>query len=571
MQTLPRIFDWIIVGAGSAGCVLANRLSADPANRVLLIEAGGSDRNILIRMPAAFSLPMHDSRFNWGYFSEPESQLDGRCIDCARGKGFGGSSSINGMVWVRGNQGDFDDWEKLGAKGWRYASVLPYFQRAENYGRYRELSDTDRQWRGSEGPMRVIAGRMNNPLYRAFIKAGIEAGYGETSDYNGYRQEGFGVMDMNVWHGERWSAALAYLHSVRHGRRNLTVLPKSEVLDLSLHEGRVRGVRIRYASGRMREFRATKEVILSAGSIGSPLILMRSGIGEGAHLHAVGITPQHELPGVGKNLMDHMEIYMQRACTQSITLNGILGIVPRALIGVRWLLTRTGPGITNHFESCGFIRSRAGVKWPDLQYHFLPGAISYDGKTATEGHGFQVHIGSLRSRSRGSVRLRDANPDTPPEIRFNYMAYPEDWVEARAAINLTREIFAQPALDPFRGSEITPGPHLQSDEQLDRFLRAELQTAYHPCGTCKMGTDSEAVVDPECKLHGLEGLRVVDSSIMPMIPSGNLNAPTIMLAEKAADMILGNEPPPPFEHENWYASDWRIRQRESAPKRSISD
>lgn len=554
-----READFVIVGAGSAGCVLANRLSADGRDRVHLLEYGGADRSLFLRMPAAFSMPLRMPRFDWGLYSEPEPGLGGRRVHQARGKVLGGSSSINGMVYVRGCAGDFEEWAALGATGWGYADVLPYFRRAEDcaYG-----AD---DYRGVGGPLSVCNGNgMHNPLYRAFIEAGRQAGYGVTADSNGFRQEGFGRMDMTVRDGERCSAALAYLRPAR-ARRNLSVETRACARRVIMDGRRAVGVEYR-RGGAIRRVRARREVIVCASTFNSPKLLMLSGIGPAGQLREHGIGVVCDLPGVGANLQDHLEVWVQQACTRPITLNGRLGALHKALIGARWLLFRRGLGATNHFESSGYIRSRAGLEFPDIQFHFLAGAIAYDGSRAAAGHGYQVHVGANKPASRGAVRLRSADPDAPPALIFNYLSEAADRRTFREGVRLTREILAQPAFDAFRGTELAPGDAVRSDEALDAWVAATAETAYHPAGTCRMGTDRLAVVDPECRVHGVEGLRVVDSSIMPTLTNGNLNAPTIMIAEKAADHILGRplltpSSAPAFRPPNWRASQRLHEQR----------
>ena len=556
-------FDYIVIGAGSAGCVLANRLSEDPAHSVLLLEAGKDDRSLFIRMPTALSIPMNTPRFSWGYWGEPEPGLDGRRMDCARGKVLGGSSAINGMVYVRGHAADFDQWVEAGATGWSYADCLPYFKRAERW-----MGGED-PYRGGEGPVDTCNGNnMKNPLYTAFIAAGEEAGYGRTEDYNGYRQEGFGAMHMTVRRGERCSTDWAYLAPARK-RPNLTVVTEAEVDKLILSGKQVRGVWYQ-RRGERSEVSARREVILSAGSIGSPAILQRSGIGPSQVLADAGVSVQHELAGVGENLQDHLEVYFQYRCKAPITVNGHLGWLAKLRIGVQWVLTKTGLGATNHFESCGFIRSRAGLASPDIQYHFLPAAIRYDGKAAFEGHGFQVHVGPNKPGSRGTVRISSPNAQDEPQIFFNYLATEQDREDWRTCLRLTREILQQPALDRYRGDEIQPAVDLSDAEATDRWVRDNVETAYHPSCSCKMGAadDAMAVVDPECRVRGLDGLRVVDSSIFPTIPNGNLNAPTIMVAERASDLIRGKAPLRE-EAPVWQAPEWQHRQREGAPVRSV--
>jgi choline dehydrogenase len=552
---MTETFDYIIVGAGSAGCVLAARLSEDPRNRVLVLEYGGSDNSIFIRMPSALNIPLNSARYNWGYASEPEPNLDNRRINQPRGKVLGGSSSINGLVYVRGNALDFERWEELGARGWAYRDVLPYFRRAETH-----LEGAD-EYRGGDGPLATRTGISQNPLYRAFVAAAKEAGYVESADLNGYRQEGFGRFDMTVKNGVRWSAALAYLHPAMR-RKNLVVRTHALVTGLVL-DGR-RAVGVRYArGGREETVAAAREVILAGGAINSPQLLKLSGIGPAAELQALGIPVVHDLPGVGENLQDHLEFYFQVAAKLPVTLYSAMGLFARGRIGIRWLLRRDGLGATNHFEAGGFIRSRAGIRYPDIQYHFLPLAMSYDGRKLATEHGYQVHVGPMRSKSRGWVRLRSADPRESPRIQFNYMSHPDDWAEMRACVHLTREILAQPAFDPFRGREIQPGANVTGAAQIDAFIRATAESAYHPCGTCRMGVDGDpmAVVDRETRVIGMERLRVVDAAIMPSITNGNLNAPVIMLAEKAADHILGRPPLPPSNAPFYVAENWQTAQR----------
>ncbi len=548
-----QTFDYVIVGAGSAGCVLANRLTEDGAARVLLVEAGGSDRSIFLQMPTGLAIAMTHPRYGWHYWTEPEPYLGGRRLHCPRGRVLGGSSSVNGMAYVRGNALDYDAWAAGGAAGWSYAEVLPYFRKAESF------SGGGDEYRGDSGPLHTARGRMANPLYRAFIEAGEQAGYARTADMNGFRQEGFGPMDMTVHRGRRWSTANAYLRPVV-GRANLAVATRALVTRLLLEGRRVRGLEYRQG-GAVRSVEARRAVILSTGPINTPQLLMLAGIGPAAHLREHGIDVIHDLPGVGGNLQDHLELYIQQACTRPVTLHAATGLLPKALIGVRWITCKTGLGATNHFESGGFIRSRPGVRWPDIQYHFLPLAASYDMQQQIRQHGYQAHAGPMRSKSRGTVRLASADPRDPPRIRFNYMSHTDDWADMRACVRLTREIFAQPAFDPYRGEELAPGHAVENDADIDAFVRQTVQSAYHPCGTCKMGTDRMAVVDPEGQVRGIEGLRVVDSSIMPTITTGNLNAPTIMIAEKAADAIRGRQPLPASKASFYDTPDWKTTQR----------
>ena len=558
---MQQTYDYIIVGAGSAGCVLADRLSANGQYSVLLLERGGSDFNIMIQMPTALSYPMNTEKYCWQYHSEPEPGLDGRSLHTPRGKVLGGSSSINGMVYVRGHACDFDQWQEMGASGWDYQSCLPYFKRAESWERGAD------DYRGSDGPVGTCNGNgmQKNPLYEAFINAGQDAGYGYTADYNGYRQEGFGPMHMTVKDGVRSSTSRAYLKRTK-SRRNLDVLTHVSCRRVlfSKQDGRLRAMGIEFDhKGKRREVSAKKEVILSAGSIGSPQLLQVSGIGPGDVLTNAGVKVLSDMPGVGANLQDHLEVYFQYKCTQPITLNSKLGLFGKGLIGTEWILFKTGLGATNHFESCGFIRSKKGIKWPDIQYHFLPAAMRYDGRAAFDGHGFQVHVGPNKPKSRGTVHIQSSDPEQSPEIRFNYLTDQQDIEDWRACIRLTREILQQPSLDPYRGDELMPGMAVQSDEEIDAWVRQNVESAYHPSCTVKMGREDDpmAVLDSECRVRGVDRLRVVDSSVFPMITNGNLNAPTIMVAEKAADMILGRPPLEAREVPVWIHPDYETQQR----------
>lgn len=550
--------DFVIVGAGSAGCAMAYRLSEDGKNSVIVIEFGGTDKGPLIQMPGALSFPMNMKRYDWGFQSEPEPHLGNRRLATPRGKVIGGSSSINGMVYVRGHAQDFNHWSERGAQGWSYADVLPYFKRMENWDSGGHGGDAS--WRGTDGPLHVTRGKRDNPLFEAFVKAGEQAGYHVTNDYNGEKQEGFGPMEQTVHKGRRWSAANAYLKPAL--KRSNCDLVTGFVRKIVVEDGRAVGVEVE-RGGRIETIHARREVILAASSINTPKILMLSGIGPAQHLSEHGVDVVVDRPGVGQNLQDHLEVYIQMASLQPITLYKYWNLFGKAWVGAKWLFTKTGPGASNQFESAAFIRSSAGVDYPDIQYHFLPIAVRYDGQAAAEGHGFQAHVGPMRSPSRGEITLRSNDPKDPPRIVFNYMSEVEDWEKFRTCIRLTREIFAQKAFEPYAGKEIQPGIDLQSDEDLDDFIRDHAESAYHPCGTAKMGRadDPMAVVDPECRVIGVDGLRVADSSIFPRITNGNLNGPSIMVGEKAADHILGKQPLAPSNARPWMHSDWRTRQR----------
>jgi len=554
MQKQKNI-DYIVVGAGSAGAIVASRLSEDPNCEVLLVEYGGGDGSVFVRMPSALGIPMNSKKYNWGFETAPEPYLDNRRMNCPRGKVLGGTSSINGMVYVRGNAADFDQWEEQGASGWNYQNCLPYFKKFENH----QCRDTD--YTGNEGPVAISDGNnMRNPLYRAFIDAGVEAGYGETEDYNGFRQEGFGQKFMNVDRGIRASTGYSYL-KVAKKRPNLTILKRALVTRIVFEGKTATGIECKIG-GKIRLYSANKEVILSAGAIGSPQLLQVSGIGPRQTLEAAGIDLLHELPGVGENLQDHLEFNFQYRCKQPISLNSELGLFKKGLIGARWLLFKTGLGRTNHFEACAFIRSKAGVKSPDIQYHFLPGAITYDGSVAVKGHGFQVHVGHNKPTSRGHVRAQSGDLSQHPEILFNYLETETDREGFRDCVHLTREVMSQPAMDAFRGEVIQPTEQVQSNEQIDAFVRASVDSAYHPCGTCKIGADEMAVVDSELRVQGIENLRVIDASVFPTIPNGNLNAPTMMLAERGADMVKGVALRPSLKVPVYVDESWQERQRE---------
>ncbi|KZX98747.1 MULTISPECIES: choline dehydrogenase [unclassified Sulfitobacter] len=549
--------EFVIVGAGSAGCAIAYRL-AEAGRSVIVIEHGGTDMGPFIQMPAALSYPMNMRRYDWGYKSEPEPNLGNRQLVCPRGKVIGGSSSINGMVYVRGHAKDFDHWEEQGAQGWAFADVLPYYKRMETW--HDGGHGGDPAWRGTDGPLHVSRGPRQNPLFDAFVQAGSQAGYEVTEDYNGQKQEGFGPMEQTVWNGRRWSAANAYLRPAQRSG-NVKVI-RALARRVVIEDGRATGVEVS-RGGAVEVIRAEREVVLAASSINSPKLLMLSGIGPAAQLAEHGIDVVADRPGVGENLQDHLEVYIQMAASQPITLYKHWNLLSKAVIGAQWLFFKRGMGASNQFESAAFIRSKPGVEYPDIQYHFLPIAVRYDGQAAAEGHGFQAHTGPMRSKSRGNVTLRSADPLADPRIRFNYMSHPDDWDEFRTCIRLTREIFEQEAFKPFVKHEIQPGAHLQSDDEIDSFIREHAESAYHPCGTCRMGRadDPDAVVDPEARVIGVEGLRVADSSIFPRITNGNLNAPSIMVGEKVSDHLLGKTPLPRSNEEPWMHPNWQVAQR----------
>ena len=554
---MSAVADYVIIGAGSAGCAMAYRL-AEAGKKVVVIEHGGTDAGPFIQMPAALSYPMNMAMYDWGFRTEPEPHLGGRQLATPRGKVIGGSSSVNGMIYVRGHARDYDHWAESGAEGWAYTDVLPYLKRMEHWHSGGHGGDKD--WRGKDGPLHVTRGPRTNPLTRAFVEAGRQAGYPVTGDYNGQQQEGFGPFDATIWKGRRWSAANAYLRpAMKTG--NCTVI-RAFARRVVIEDGRATGVEVE-RGGKIEVIAAGREVIVAASSINSPKILMLSGIGPAAHLKEHGIDVIADHPGVGQNLQDHLELYIQQSATQPVSLFKYWNLWSKAIIGARWLFTKTGLGASNQFESAAFVRSKAGVEYPDIQYHFLPIAIRYDGQAAAEGHGFQAHVGPMRSASRGVITLRSGDPKDAPKILFNYMSEKSDWEDFRTCIRLTREIFGQEAFAPYRGKEIQPGADCQSDDDLDDFIREHVESAYHPCGTCKMGaaSDKMAVVDPTCKVIGVERLRVADSSIFPRITNGNLNAPSIMTGEKAADHILGRDMLPPSNDEPWINPNWKTSQR----------
>ena len=555
-------YDYIISGAGSAGNTLAARLTEDTEVSVLLLEAGGPDYRLDFRtqMPAALAFPLQGTRYNWAYKTDPEPHMNNRRMDCGRGKGLGGSSLINGMCYIRGNAMDYDNWATMpGLEDWSYLDCLPYFRKAET----RDIGAND--YHGGDGPVSVTTPKSgNNVLFHAMVEAGVQAGYPKTEDLNGYQQEGFGPMDRTVTpNGRRASTARGYLDQAKD-RPNLTIVTHA-VTDRVLFENK-RAVGVKYLRGREQATtaRARREVLLCGGAIASPQVLQRSGVGPAPLLKGLGIELVHDLPGVGQNLQDHLEMYLQYECKQPVSLYPALKWWNQPAIGAEWLFLGSGIGASNQFEAGGFIRSREAFEWPNIQFHFLPVAVSYNGSNAHDGHSFQAHVGSMRSPSRGRIQIRSTDPKVDPSILFNYMAHEQDWQEFRDGIRLTREIINQPALDPFRGKELSPGVEAQSDADLDTFVREHAETAYHPSCSCKMGTDDMAVVDGEGRVHGVEGLRVVDASIMPQIITGNLNATTIMIAEKIADRIRGRQPLPRSTATYYVANGAPVRE---APQR----
>jgi len=535
---MDKIFDTIIIGGGSAGCVLANRLSENPDHKVLVVEAGRRDAwwDIFIHMPAALTYPIGSRFYDWQYQSEPEPFMNDRRVYHARGKVLGGSSSINGMIFIRGNPLDYEKWAKdPGMESWDYSHCLPYFKKSEN------RTAGANSLRGGAGPLHLETGPATNPLFKAFFKAAKQAGYPLTDDVNGFQQEGFGMFDRNIKNGRRWSASKAYLHPVLGKRKNLEVICGALVTKI-LFSGK-RAVGVEFLKGDNLRSVTAGEVICCGGAINSPQILQLSGIGNPEILKSAGVEVVHGLPGVGQNLQDHLEVYVQFACKKPVSVWPALKWYNKPWVGFQWLFVHKGPGATNHFEGGGFVRSNETVAYPNLQFHFLPVAIRYDGTSPSGGHGYQVHVGPMNSDARGSVLIKSSDPKEKPAIRFNYLSTDQDRKEWVEAIRCARKILNQPAMDEFNGGEISPGPAVDTDEQILNWVRSDSETALHPSCTCRMGTDNMSVVDPlTMRVHGLEGLRIVDGSVMPYITNGNLYAPIMMIAEKSADIILGNQP-----------------------------
>jgi len=537
-MSIPKnTYDYIVVGAGSAGCVLANRLSEDPEISVLLVEAGPEDSSVFLKMPSAFAHAMNSWKYDWSYMGDPEPNLGNRQLSCPRGKVLGGSSSINAMCFVRGHRLDFDYWAKVtGFKHWSYKNCLPYFKKLETF------SGGASEFRGGSGPVSVIAPHFSNPLCDVFAQASSEVGHPWNRDTNGEQQEGFGLMDQMIRDGTRESGSTAYLEPVRQ-RSNLNIACNSTIIRVLMKGKCAQGVELT-VNGSVQSIRSVRETILCAGSINSPKLLMLSGIGPAQHMDQLGIEIIHDLPGVGKNLQDHINVNVKYTSLQSITTTSALKLHRKVLIGLQWLATKRGLGATNHFEIAGYIKSKHDLTHPDLQLLFMPLLVDEGGKAPEWDHGFQVALSYLRSNSRGHIKLKSKDPATPPSIVFNYLEAQQDYKALRAGIEKTREIFNTAAFESYLGKEIAPGASVTDANRLDDFIKSTLRSTKHPCGTCKMGSDSESVVDGQGKVHGVDQLRVVDASIMPLITTGNTNAPTIMLAEKIADMVRGRSPLP---------------------------
>ncbi len=536
------VYDFIIIGGGSAGCVLANRLSTNPNHKVLVLEAGRRDWlwDIFIHMPAALTYPIGSRRYDWRYQSEPEPYMNGRRIYHARGKVLGGSSSINGMIYIRGNRMDYQKWARdPGMKSWDYAHCLPYFIRAET-----RMGGAD-EYHGFTGPLLLETGPCENPLFKAFFESATQAGYPLTNDVNGSQQEGFGRFDRNIFRGRRWSAARAYVHPILKHRPHLKIKCGALTTRILFEGKRAVGVEYRHC-GRLHRVYAN-EIICAGGAINSPQLLQLSGLGKPDHLGELGINVVHDLPGVGQNLQDHLEVYVQYKCKQPVSMYPALRWWTKPWTGYQWLFHRKGPAATNHFEAGGFIKSNPDASYPNLQFHFLPLAIRYDGSAPAGGHGYQVHVGPMNSDARGSIMIKSTDPRVHPRLQFNYLSTAQDHREWVEAVRCARRILHQPAMQEFNGGEWSPGAKVESDEEILQWVAKDGETALHPSCTNKMGIDPLSVVDPETlRVHGISGLRVVDASVMPYITNGNLYSPVMMIAEKAADRILGNTPLAPM-------------------------
>lgn len=533
---LQKEYDYVIVGAGSAGCVLAARLTEDPTVTVLLVEAGGMDRSLFIRMPIALSIPLQSEKYSWKYYTEPEPYMNNRHMYCPRGRVLGGSSSINGMVYVRGHALDFDTWAGNDMPEWSYAHCLPYFRKAETYERGGD------EYRGDSGPLYVTAGKFHSPLYQAFVDAGVQAGYPATDDMNGFQQEGFGIMDRTTKNGRRWSTADAYLKPALN-RSNLHLEVRARTHRVLFDGRRATGIEFEQR-GEMRNVYAGRSVILSGGTINSPQLLLLSGVGPRQHLADLDIPVIADVAGVGENLQDHLDFSLQVACTQPVSYYPATKPLGKLGVGINWFLGRDGIGRTNLFEAGGFVRTRSDLDQPNLQYHFMAIAADYNGKSTQDTHAYQTMMSMMLPESRGRLWLKSADPTAPPAIRFNYLATEQDRRDAIDAVHVTRRVLSMPAFHPYRGEELAPGENVKTDDEILAWIRATAETEYHPTSTCTMGTGDDSVVDPELLVHGIENLRVVDASIMPTVVSGNTNAATIMIAEKAADIIAGRSPLP---------------------------